>query len=48
MELIEIKLFICIKMKLALNNLQRLIYHKKQTNKRDYANQNKYFLNFSF
>ena len=29
----EIELFICIKMDLALNNLQRLICHKTQTNK---------------
>ena len=29
----EIKLFICIKMDLALNNLQKLISHKSQTNK---------------
>ena len=29
----EIELFICIKMDLALNNQQRLIYHKTQTNK---------------
>ena len=28
----EIKQFICIKMDLALNNLQRLICHKAQTN----------------
>ena len=32
MELFEIELFICIKIDLALNNLQRLIYHKTQTN----------------
>ena len=35
-ELFEIELFICIKMDLALNYRQRLIYHKqtnKQTNK---------------
>ena len=30
-ELFEIELFICIKMDLALNNLQRLIYNKTQT-----------------
>ena len=29
----EIELIICIKMDLALNNLQRLIYHETQTNK---------------
>ena len=29
----EIELFICIKIELALNNLQRLICHKTQTNK---------------
>ena len=34
-ELLEIELFICIKMDLALNNLQRLICHKpKQTIKK--------------
>ena len=32
-ELFEIELFICIKMDLALNNIQRLICHKTQTNK---------------
>ena len=32
-ELFKIELFICIKMDLALNNLQRLICHKTQTNK---------------
>ena len=32
-ELFEIKLFICMKMELALNNLQRLICHKTQINK---------------
>ena len=32
-ELFDIKLFACIKMDLALHNLQRLIYHKIQTNK---------------
>ena len=32
-ELFEIELFICIKMDLELNNLQRLICHKTQTNK---------------
>ena len=32
-ELLEIKLFICIIMDLALNNLQKLICHKTQTNK---------------
>ena len=30
-ELLEIELFIYIKMNLALNNLQRLIWHKAQT-----------------
>ena len=30
MELFEIELAICIKMDLALNNLQRLIWHKTQ------------------
>ena len=30
-ELFEIELIICIKMDLALNNLQRLICHKTQT-----------------
>ena len=29
-ELLEVELTICIKMDLALNNLQRLIYHKTQ------------------
>ena len=29
-ELFEIELFICIKMNLSLNNLQRLICHKNQ------------------
>ena len=29
----EKELFICIKMDLALNNQQRLIYHKTQANK---------------
>ena len=32
-ELLEIELFICVKMDLALNNLQRLTCHKTQTNK---------------
>ena len=32
-KLFEIELFICIKMDLALNNQQRLIYNKTQTNK---------------
>ena len=32
-EFFEIELFICIKMYLALDNLQRLICHKRQTNK---------------
>ena len=31
-ELFKIELIICIKMDLALNNLQRLICHKTQTN----------------
>ena len=31
-ELFEIELIICIKMDLALNNLQRLICHKNPTN----------------
>ena len=31
-ELLEIELFICIRMDLALNNLQRLICHKNPTN----------------
>ena len=30
-ELFKIELFICIKMDLALNNLQRLVYHKTTT-----------------
>ena len=34
-ELFEIELFISIKMDLALNNLQRLICHKTQTNKQN-------------
>ena len=34
--IVEIELFICIKMDLALNNLQSLIYHKTQTNKHSY------------
>ena len=33
----EIELIICIKMDLALNNLQALIYHKTQTNQGTYA-----------
>ena len=33
MELFEIELFICIKVDLAWNNLQRLIFYKTQTNK---------------
>ena len=32
-ELFEIKRFICIKMDLTLNNVQRLICHKTQTTK---------------
>ena len=32
-KLFEIELIICINMDLALNNLQRLICHKTQTNK---------------
>ena len=32
-ELFKIELFICIKMDLALNSLQRLICHETQTNK---------------
>ena len=32
-ELFEIELFICIKINLALNDLQRLICHKIQINK---------------
>ena len=32
-ELFEIEQIICIKMDLALNNLQMLICHKTQTNK---------------
>ena len=32
-ELFEIELFICMKMDLALNNLQRLICQKKKPNK---------------
>ena len=35
-ELFEIELIICIKMDLALNNLQRLIYHRAQTNKKEH------------
>ena len=35
--LFEIELFICIKMDLALNNLQGLIYHKTQINKQMYV-----------
>ena len=31
-ELFEMELFICIKVDLALNNLQGLICHKNQTN----------------
>ena len=31
-ELFKIELFICIKMDLALDNLQGLIYHKTQPN----------------
>ena len=34
--LFEIKLFICIKMDLALSNLQRLICHKTETDKQSY------------
>ena len=33
LNLFEIELFICIKMDLALNDLQGLICHKTQTNK---------------
>ena len=33
LNFLKVKLTICIKMDLALNNLQRLIYHKTQTNK---------------
>ena len=33
-ELFEIELFISIKMDLALDNLQRLISHETQTNKK--------------
>ena len=36
-ELFEIELFICIKMDLALNKLQGLIWHKTQTNKQIYV-----------
>ena len=36
-ELFEIKLFICIKMDLALNNLQKLTCHKTQTNFRGFV-----------
>ena len=32
-ELFEIEVLICVKMDFALNNLQRLICHKTQTNK---------------
>ena len=32
LNIFKIELFICIKMHLALNNLQRLICHKTQTN----------------
>ena len=32
--LFEIELFICMKIDLALNNLQGLIYHKSQTKKK--------------
>ena len=32
-ELFEIELFICLRMDLALNKLQSLIYYKTQTNK---------------
>ena len=31
-KLFEIELFICMEMNLALNNLQKLICHKTQTN----------------
>ena len=34
--IVEIELFICIKMDFALNNLQRLICHKTQTNSQYY------------
>ena len=37
-ELFKIKQFICIKMDLSLNNLQRLICHKTQTKKKQQAN----------
>ena len=41
-ELFEIELFICIKIDLALNNLQVLICHKTQTNTQtNKLNQNK-------
>ena len=33
-----IELFICIKMDLALNNLQRLICHKTQANNKQFSN----------
>ena len=45
--LFEIELFMCIKMDLALNNLQRSICHKTQTNKTTnmlYSIKDKFFL----
>ena len=35
-ELFEIELIICIRMDLALNNLQSLMYHKTQTTNQQY------------
>ena len=34
-QLFEIEMFICTKIDLALDNLQRLICHKTQTNKQN-------------
>ena len=42
-ELFEIELFFCIKMDLALNNLQRVICHKTQTNKQTKRKDLKFF-----
>ena len=44
-QLFEIELTICLKMDLALNNLQRMICHKNQlTNQLNYINIVKFYL----
>ena len=40
-EMFDIELFICMKMDLALNNLQRLICHKTLTNQTSVSSQRK-------